>query len=121
MTPVEMTYETDGDFCPHKQNPPFRKRERMGHPAVVGGLVADGEALVEVLRLFDLVCGGYGVVLHGDGTVAVRAYDEVIFAEAELAGAFAGLEETCGCEVGSVDRIVLQQRFVHLDVRGGDW
>jgi hypothetical protein len=66
-------------------------------------LVADGEALALVLRFFQLVDQGDGVVFHGDFAVAQGIADEPVFAEAESSGALAGLKEGCWAEGCPID------------------
>ena len=65
--------------------------------------VADGEAGALLGGFFKFVDQGDGIVLHRDATVALRVGDELVGAEAKLAGALAGLEECCRTEVCPVD------------------
>ena len=66
-------------------------------PAVVPArLIADGETLLMVGRLLQFVDHSHGIVLHGDVAVALGIDDEVVFAQAELAGAFAISIESAG-------------------------
>jgi hypothetical protein len=56
-----------------------------------------------VAGIFELIYEGDGVVLHGDAALAVGVGDAVVGAEAEFAGALAGLKEGGGAEAGPVD------------------
>jgi len=72
----------------------------MDHPRRFSALVADGELLVDVFGGFEFVDEGDGVVFGGDAAVSLLVGDERGGAEAEFAGALAGLNKSGGREVG---------------------
>lgn len=63
-------------------------------------LVADREAFADVCWVLEFIHESDGVVLERNAAVAVGVSDELVFAEAEFAGAFTWFEETGGAEVG---------------------
>jgi hypothetical protein len=72
-------------------------------------LTADREALPSVLRVFEFIHQRDGVVLHRDAALSLVVDDEVVPADAELAGAFAGVEVGGRTKVGPADRGRSQQ------------
>jgi hypothetical protein len=67
----------------------------MGHPVLLGWLVADGEAGADVVGVFELVDEGDGVVLHGTRKgrfCSAQSYERVSL-EQEQATAKAGFVE----------------------------
>ena len=82
-------------------------------------LVADGEALLVVSRLLQLVNHGYGIVLYGDMARACgRVHDEVVLAQAELTRtlAFVSIFESTGRREEHPVEVVLLGEVVEIEV-----
>jgi hypothetical protein len=91
----------------------------VGMTTYVACSIGDGEALADVLRVFELVDQGDGIVFGGDGAVSLLVGYERVAAEAEFAGALAGLDEDGGREVGP-GKIGLAQDVEGVAVGNGD-
>jgi len=65
--------------------------------------VGGSELLADVLRAFEFVDQGDGVVFYGDGAVSLYITDEGVSAETEFAGALTGLDEHGGREVRPIE------------------
>src|SRR6266550_9454935 len=66
-------------------------------------LIRRREALADVLGLLELVEDGDGEVLAADQALALGVLEQVILAEAELAGALAGLDRGGGRDCRPVE------------------
>ena len=75
---------------------------------ILGGLVANGEALPLVLRILKFVYEGDRIVLEGNTAVTFYVGDQVIFAQAEFSCAFTRLKESGRTEVGPIDTALFQ-------------
>src|SRR5690606_15019618 len=67
--------------------------------------VADGEAVVDVLRLLYLIEHRHREVFHRDRAAALRVGHQLLAAEAELAGTRAGADVARGTEIGPGDAV----------------
>src|SRR5208282_965070 len=80
--------------------------------------IADGEPLPDMLRFLQFVDGGDRVVLERDAAALVVA-QQLILAEAELAGAFAGNEHRRGREERPVEVVLMAQEVEKLAAPAG--
>src|SRR5271165_2373872 len=81
--------------------------------------VGGGKALADVLRVFELVDESDGVVFGGDGAFSLLVGKQLVFAEAELAGALAGLYESGRREI-SPGKVGFAQHVERVAVGDGD-
>lgn len=96
-----MTAKRFAEGCCPKTNLHRSERQRVtAHLSVDAPFssVADREAAPFVGRLLQLIHQSDGVVFQGDAALTLAARDELVGAETELTGAFAGLEESRGLE-----------------------